>query len=256
MLTLQKVYDIINERAPFETQLAFDNSGLLVGHPEWEVKGIHVALDVTNAVISEAIANGANLIITHHPLMFSPIKRLVETNYEAHLLCNLVREGIGLISAHTNLDQAVGGMNDVLAATIGLTDIQGEGFLRVGTLPQPMNANDLAAHISRCLGDSVRVMGDGGRIIRKVGMCSGSGSDEWKGAAALGAEAFLTGETKHHIALEAADAGMVMLEAGHHATEEPGIFALAKALQNHPDVVEYKVHVSTSRAKAYQSSMQ
>ncbi len=252
MLTVQQVYDFINERAPFETQVAYDNSGLLVGDPNCEVKGILAALDVTNRVIDEAVENGANLIITHHPMMFSPIKRLVETDYQAKLLCRLIREGISLISAHTNLDQAVGGINDVLARQIGLTEVTGEGFVRVGTLPSPMTAADLAAHISHALGDVVRVMGNPSTMIERVGMCSGSGSDEWPAAAAMGAQAFLTGEAKHHIALEAADAGVVMLEAGHHATEEPGIFALANALQNSELVVQYNVRVLLSSAKAYQ----
>lgn len=252
MLTIQQVYDFINERAPFETQLAFDNSGLLVGHPDNEVTGVHFALDVTNHVIDEAIANGANLIVTHHPMMFSAIKRLVETGHEARLLCRLIRAGISLISAHTNLDQAPGGCNDVLAQTIGLTDIEGEGFVRVGALPHPMTAVELAAHIGEKLGDVVRVMGDPAAVITKVGMCSGSGADEWPAAAAMGAQAFLTGEVKHHIALEASDAGVVMLEAGHHATEEPGIFALAKALQMSELGVQYNVRVSLSSAKAYQ----
>lgn len=252
MLTVQQVYDFINERAPFETQLAFDNSGLLVGHPDNEVTGIHFALDVTNHVIDEAIANGANLIVTHHPMMFSAIKRLVETGHEARLLCRLIRAGISLISAHTNLDQAPGGCNDVLAQTIGLTDIEGEGFVRVGALSHPMTAVELAAHIGEKLGDVVRVMGDPTAVITRVGMCSGSGADEWPAAAAMGAQAFLTGEVKHHIALEAADAGVVMLEAGHHATEEPGIFALAKSLQMSELGVQYNVRVSLSSAKAYQ----
>ena len=252
MLTIQQVYDFINERAPFDTQLAFDNSGLLVGAPDREVTGVHFALDVTNRVIDEAVANGANLIVTHHPMMFSPVKRLVETEHEARLLCRLIREGISLISAHTNLDQAVGGCNDALSQAIGLTDIQGEGFVRVGTLPHPMAAADLATHIRNQLGDVVRVMGDPLAVITKVGMCSGSGADEWPGAAAMGAQAFLTGEVKHHIALEAADSGIVMLEAGHYATEAPGIFALAKALQTSELGVQYNVRVSTSRAQAYQ----
>lgn len=252
MLTVQQVYDFINDRAPFETQLPFDNSGLLVGHPDNEVTGVHFALDVTSKVIDEAIQNDANLIVTHHPMMFSPIKRLTETSHEARLICRLIRAGISLISAHTNLDQAPGGCNDVLAQRIGLSDIQGDGFLRVGTLPSPMTATELAAHIGERLGDVVRVMGDPVAVITKVGMCSGSGADEWPGAAAMGAQAFLTGEVKHHIALEAADSGVVMLEAGHHATEEPGIFALAEALQKSPLGVQYNVRVSTSHAQAYQ----
>ncbi len=254
MLTVQMVYDFINDRAPFETQVAYDNSGLLVGHPENEVHGIHVALDVTDAVIDEALRQGADLIVTHHPMMFSPIKRLVETDHQAHLLCRLIRAGISLISAHTNLDQAVSGINDVLAEQVGLVDVTGEGFVRVGTLPEEMSASAFADQVSSALGDVVRVMGNGNAPVRKVGMCSGSGSDEWAQAAEMGADAFLTGEVKHHIALEAAAKGVVLLEAGHHATEAPGIFALAKALQKQPDVVQYQVRVSTSTAKAYQSS--
>lgn len=251
MLTVQQVYDFINERAPFETQVAYDNSGLLVGHPDKEVRGIHVALDVSDAVIDEASAQGANLIVTHHPMMFSPVKRLVETDYQARLLCRLIRADISLISAHTNLDQAAGGINDVLAQSIGLGDIQGEGFLRVGALPAPMTAEALAQHIGSRLGDVVRVMGDPGAMITRVGMCSGSGSDEWMAASAMGAQAFLTGEAKHHHALEAAAAGVVIMEAGHHATEAPGIFALADALQNRFDIVQYNVRVSKSGARAY-----
>ncbi len=252
MLTVQQVLDFINERAPFETQLPNDNSGLLVGDPNREVTGVHFALDVTPKVIDEAVQNGANLIVTHHPMMFNPIKRLVETDHQARLLCRLIRESISLISAHTNLDQAVGGCNDVLAERIGLTDIVGEGFVRVGTLPAPMTAGELAASVSRALGDVVRVMGDASAMVKKVGLCSGSGADEWPAAANMGAQAFLTGEAKHHIALEAAGAGVVILEAGHHATEEPGIFALADALQKSSLAVQYRVCVSTSSAKAYQ----
>ncbi len=252
MLTVRQVYDFINERAPFETQLAYDNSGLLTGHPEREVSGIHFALDVTDSVIDEAIANGANLIVTHHPMLFSPIKRLVENDYQARLLCRLIRADISLISAHTNLDQAVGGTNDALAERIGLTDIVSEGFVRVGTLPRAMTAVQAAQMIGETLGDVVRVMGNPSALVTKIGMCSGAGADEWSTAALLGAQAFLTGEVKHHIALEAAASGVVLLEAGHHATEEPGIFALADALQKSELGVQYKVRISLSRAKAYQ----
>lgn len=243
MLTMQQVYSWINERAPFDTQVPYDNSGLLVGHPDREVTGIQIALDVTPAVIDAAIRNSANLIITHHPMMFSARKQLVETDFEGGMLCRMIRSGIGLISAHTNLDQAPGGVNDVLAAAIGLVNVQGEGFIRVGELLSPMKADELAQHVQRCLGDVVRVYGPRDVIVAKVGMCSGSGSDEWPAAAAMGAEAFLTGEVKHHIGLAAEAAGVVMLEAGHHATEVPGIFALGNALQSWLDDVQCNVRV-------------
>lgn len=251
MLTVQQVYDFINERAPFSTQLEFDNSGLLIGDPSRTVTGVHFALDVTPAVIDEAVAHGANLIVTHHPLMFSPIKRLVETDYEAGLICRLIRADISLIAAHTNLDQAPGGVNDALAEAIGLIDVTGEGFLRVGNLPHPMSVETLAGHVSRQLGDAVRIMGRPHLAVTRVGLCSGSGSDEWPAAAAMGAQVFLTGEAKHHHALAASASGIVILECGHHATEEPGIFLLSSALQRWLDSVECNVGVYRSVVGAY-----
>ena len=251
MLTVQAIYDFINDRAPFETQADFDNSALLLGSPDWEVRGIHVAMDVTSSVVDEAIANGANLIVTHHPVMFSARQRLVETDSEAILICRMIRHNIALIAAHTNLDQAPGGINDVLAQAIGLTGISGEGYVRIGDLPAPMTAQALVAQVGQALGSLVRVMGKPDVTVSRVAVSSGAASDQWEESHQLGAQAFVTGEAKHHHALAAVEAGMVLLEAGHHETEEPGIFALADALQNHLNALQYKVHVSKSRMRPY-----
>lgn len=250
MITVQNIYDFINARAPFDIQSPYDNAGLLVGDPAAEVTGIHFAMDVSQRVLDEAEAASANLIITHHPLMFSPVKQVVATSYESRLIMRMIRSGMSFIAAHTNLDQAPGGVNDTLAQRLQLKDITGEGYFRMGTLPQPMNAQQLAAHVGGCLNTTVRIMGDGVNITR-VGMCSGGGSDEWSTALAMGAQAFVTGEMKHHHALEAADSGLLCLECGHHATEEPGIFALADALQIELNAVQCNVHVSKSRCGAY-----
>jgi len=251
MLTVSQVYDFINAIAPFDTQEDFDNSGLLVGSMEQEVRGIHVAMDVTASVLEEAIEAGANLIVTHHPMMFRGRKTLTDADREGRLLRRMIRHGISLIAAHTNLDRAPGGINDVLAQVIGLEEITGEDFVRVGKLPAPMTAADLALHLEKTLHTTVRVMGYEDEIIDRVGLCSGSGDDYWPQAAALGADAFITGETHHHIVLDAADADMVLFECGHHATEEPGIFALADALQKWTNEVQCYVRVSKSTARAY-----
>lgn len=251
MLTVQKVYDLINALAPFDTQAAYDNAGLLVGHPDREVHGIHLALDVTDAVIDEALAAGANLIVTHHPLMFHARKRLVEMDREARLLCRLIRENMSLISAHTNFDQAIGGMNDTLAELLGLTHVVGEGFVRVGDLPAPMTSDAFAGHVQQCLKDSVRVMGRRDVLVHRVGLCTGAGDSEWQSAKDLGADAFIAGEIAHHVALEAVSNGVLMLEAGHFATENPGILSLMKALQNAPDIVQWNIGVSRSLCEAY-----
>ena len=165
MLTVQRVYELIDALAPFDTQADFDNSGLLVGNPQAEVTGIHLALDVTDRVIDDALAAGANLIVTHHPLMFSARKRLTEADYEGHLLIRLIANGLSLIAAHTNFDQAPGGMNDTLARLLGLESIVGEGFLRVGDLSAPMTAEAFADFAARQLGDTVSVMGPWARML-------------------------------------------------------------------------------------------
>ena len=251
MITVQDIYHMIDQMAPFESQEDFDNAGLLLGDPAMEVRGIHVALDVTERVLDEAEAVGANLIVTHHPIMFSPVKRLVATDYETRLIFRMIRAGMALIAAHTNFDRAPGGMNDTLAARCGLTQVTGEGFIRVGNLPHPMTGRELAAHIAASLDTVVRPMGDAEKVYRRLALCSGGGSDFWTEGLALGADAFLTGEMKHHHALALADAGMLGLEAGHFATEQPGVLALAAALQNAVNAVEYPVCLSTSQACAY-----
>lgn len=251
MPTVKDIYDFINDIAPFETQEPFDNAGLLTGDPAWPVRGVHIALDVTSTVLDEAEAAGANLIVTHHPMMFAARKHLVETDGEAKLLCRMIRGHVALIAAHTNLDQAAGGINDVLARTLGLTDVLGEGYLRVGDLPEALTAEDFAARAGQALRTVVRLMGAPDRPVRRVAVSSGAGSEGWAEAAALAADAFLTGEAKHHHALAAVEAGLVMLEAGHFATEALGIFALADALQNHLNAVQCSIRVSKSGARAY-----
>ena len=250
-MTVQNIYDLLNAVAPFETQEPYDNSGLLVGSPGQEVTGVLFALDVTEAVMDEALARGANLIVTHHPLMFDPIRRVTDETYEGRLIRRLIREDLSLIACHTCLDRAEGGINDALAECCALLDVTGEGFVRVGTLPQPMPAGELKEYLAAALNTDVRLMGDPEITVSRLGMCSGAGGSEWEEAAALGAEAFLSGEVKHHQALAMADAGIPCFECGHFATEQPGILALADALQSALNQVQYKLDIYKSVAGAY-----
>lgn len=252
-MTVQDIYDFIDTLAPFSSQADFDNAGLLLGEAQQEVTGILVALDATEGVLDEALQQGANLIVTHHPLMFAPRQRLTEDDAEARLLCRMIRGRVALIAAHTNLDQAPGGINDVLAARCGLTEVSGEGCLRIGTLPEGETAASLIPRLEQALRTTVRVMG---RVppdfpLRRMAVSSGAGSDGWAQAAQLKADVFLTGEMKHHHALSLVSAGVLGLEAGHFATEEPGIFALADALQTRLNGLQYKGYVSKSRQGGY-----
>ena len=250
-MTIQNIISLLNTAAPFDTQASFDNSGFLIGDREKEVTGILFALDVTMDVISEAVEKGANLIVAHHPLMFDAIRQITADTFEGRLIMKLIQSDIGLIACHTCLDQAPGGINDALAECCALLDVEGEGFVRVGTLPAPMTAEELRDYLSLALDTTVRLMGDPEKKVCRIGLCSGAGSSEWEQAFALGADAFLSGEIRHHHALAMADAGIPCFECGHFATEQPGIFALADALQNALDQVQYKLGIYHSAAGAY-----
>ena len=255
-MTVQEIYDLIDRTAPFDTQMESDNSGFLVGNVSQEVNSILFALDVTPAVISEAVSLGAQLIVTHHPLMFSPLHSLTDGDYEGRVIRRLVREDISLISAHTNLDQAPGGINDTLAGLCGLTGITGEGFFRCGQLDTPRPAADYAEELRRRLHTEVRLMGPADAEISKVGLCSGGGSDLWTQARDTGCSAFVSGEIRHHHALAMAESGIAAFECGHFATEEPGIRALAVALQNTLNTLECNVRIYVSDVSAYSCSRQ
>ena len=251
IINVRTVYNLIHTVAPFDTQQEWDNSGLLVGSPLQEVSSVLFALDVTQPVIDEAVALGAQLIVTHHPLMFSAIRALTDETCEGRLLRRLVTENISLISAHTNLDQAAGGINDTIAALCGQVEVSGEGFFRSGFLPEPMTVRSFADLLEQNLETTVRIMAPEGKMIRRVGVCSGGGSDEWLQAAESGCDAFVSGEIKHHHAIAMADAGIAAFECGHFATEEPGLSALAEALQNSLNHVECNVRVFISAISAY-----
>ena len=251
MITVNDILQWINSVAPFDTQAEYDNSGLLVGDTGAEVRRVLFALDVTENVLDEAEVMHADLLVTHHPLMFNGIKHLTEDDYEAHLIRRMIRMGLSHIAAHTNLDQASGGINDVLAEVCGLSNVEGNGFIRVGDLAEPLPAKQLSGILSDKLHTVVRLSGDPEQICRRMGLCSGGGGSEWREALLLGADAFLTGEMKHNLSLEATYHGLICFECGHFATEEPGIFALADALQKHMDTVKWNLECYKSGVGAY-----
>lgn len=250
-MTVKDIFDFIDHAAPFETQMDSDNSGFLIGSASQYVDSILFALDVTPAVIDEAVSHGVQLIVTHHPLMFAPVRTLTDDTYEGRIIRRLIREDISLIAAHTNLDQASGGINDTLAGLCGLTDVSGEGYFRCGMLPKPLSASAFAAELRQRLRSEVRLMGPENKVIRKVGLCSGGGSEFWPLAADNGCDAFVSGEIRHHHALAMADSGIAGFECGHFGTEEPGIRAFASALQNVVNTVECKVRIYVSGVSAY-----
>lgn len=224
-MTVQDIFDFFDEKAPFASAEEWDNPGLLVGDPHREVKRVLVALDATAGAVDTAVALGADLIVTHHPVIFAPLKRL-DTN---SLPYRLAHEGIALIAAHTNLDKAAGGVNDTLAERLGLENVTvaEDGFTRIGVLPEEMTARNFAAHVAKALDTPVRYAGES--PVTTVAVCGGGGGDFIDGCVGL-ADAYVTGEVKHHEWLSAADQ-IGVVEAGHYATEVPVVDTLAGWLE-------------------------
>ncbi len=225
-MTNQDVLELLNREMPFSLAEEWDNTGLLIGHPDKEISRILVALDVTSDAIAIAKTIGAELIVTHHPVIFDPLKRL-----DSHSLpYMLAAAGIDVISAHTNADKSTGGVNDILATRLGLTDLHTteDGFCRIGSLAEPMEAAAFARAVAQTLDTAVRT--NGGGTIRTVGVCGGSGGD-FIAPLADKVDAFVTGEVRHHQWLEANDLGVTVIEAGHYATEILLVDALCRQLR-------------------------
>ncbi len=246
MTTVGEILNLLNSIAPFELAEEWDNVGLLAGSMQTETERVLCALDLNAEVIERAEEIGANLIVTHHPIMFRGRKNLREDDSEGKLLCSLVRAGISLIAMHTNFDTVHPGVNDALAETLGLREIQTLACgMCVGNLTSDATLACFADQTQNALCDAVRIYGNGNQIIRRVAVMGGSGADYVRNALEAGAEAFVTGEIGYHRALDAVDCGLAVLEAGHAATEKPAISRLAGALQKAADAVQYKIIVDS-----------
>lgn len=221
----------------------WDNPGLLVGALNQDIHKILVCLDVSDAVVEQAIASGADMIIAHHPLIFRGMKKLRTDLPLGRRIQLLLKHDIAVAAAHTNLDIAEGGVNDVLAGAIGLSklssfviesqDVDGSvlSMGRMGSLPAPMAVQDFARQIRDALPtDHVRLVDAGARPVRKVAICSGSGAEFIQKAAFMGADAYVTGDVKYHEAQQAVELGMHVIDAGHFGTEYPVVEVLKTRL--------------------------
>lgn len=243
MTTVRDVYDYIDSFAPFSTQMSFDNSGLLVGNPDKAVDKICVCLDITSDTIGKAVACDADLIVSHHPVLFRPRKQFLQGD-PAY---TLVRVGLSAICAHTNLDCATGGVNDVLAELFSLSKVEAvttgndpAPLVRVGFLQSPMTASELAAEAAELLSANIRFC-DGGKTIETLAVCGGAGGDLVADIAEMGVDALLTGDADYHDFLDAEHLGITLIAAGHFETENPVIPALAEKLRDAFPEVEVEV---------------
>lgn len=229
-MTVNDIYTYLSDKYDFSTALSYDNVGHLVGSLQNTVTGIVVCLDCTDEAVTQAVEEGANLIVSHHPVIFDPLKSVTDNS----VVYRLIRNDVSVISVHTNLDQADGGINEVLAMTIGLENIEkvtdSEGFVyRIGETNEPVDADTFAKLVSDKLTLPVKYVGENTHI-RRVAVCSGSGGSMLREVAETGVEAFVTSDIKHDVFLGAHAIGMVLLDAGHFNTEDIIVAPLAKEL--------------------------
>ncbi|MGN0451085.1 MAG: Nif3-like dinuclear metal center hexameric protein [Acutalibacteraceae bacterium] len=219
-MTVKDIFDFLNEKFPTETACDFDNVGLLVGDPDTEVKKAVVALDCTPSAVNTALKNGCQLIISHHPVIFDPLKRVLAGS----AVYEVIKSGISVISMHTNLDVGIGGVNDCLCSALSLENLTkvaaADGYLlNVGELPSPIYPDGLAKYINDKLGGGVKYFG-ADKEIKRVLLCSGSGGSYVSEVLKQGCDALITADVKHNQFLDAERLGVSIFDAGHFETED------------------------------------
>ena len=223
MPTIHDIESALYALAPKALAAEWDNVGLLAGSADREVRNVLVALDITEPVVDEAERMGVDLIVSHHPVIFHPVKGITDRDPSGRLLIRLVRSGTGAVCMHTNLDAVQGGVNDALASALGLQDaapVAEGGIARIGTLPETMALPGFLARVKNALRPNGIRYVDGGRPIRKVAAGGGACGDFLWEAAALGCDAFVTADLKYNHFLDAGVLGLTVIDAGHFPTED------------------------------------
>lgn len=243
MKQVKEIFDYLNDWADVQLAEDWDNVGLLVdaGKP---IKKVLVTLDITHKVIEEAVEKDCQLIVSHHPVIFKPVKRIHHTD----LVFVLIEKGISAICMHTNLDATEGGVNDVLANLLEMKNVESFAEIgRVGEIPA-VSTIELAKIWSDKLGNKVMVA-DAGKKISRLAVIGGSGGSFFKEAILARADALLTGEASHHHGIDAVEAGLSLLVAGHFETEQPVVKELCIRLQQEFEDIE--VFVSERHTTPY-----
>lgn len=248
--TLSQVIETMESLWPLSLQQGWDASGIVAGRPEQQIRRVHWAVDPVQAVADEAVAYGADLVITHHPLFLRPVSSMAATTFKGKVLHTLVENSCAMITAHTNADSAVGGVSDVLAEILGLEQLvplavaedglDEEGIGRVGTLPRMMRLEEFASRVYSALpavAGGVRVAGDPDGLVSKVAITGGAGDSLFDEVRRHQADVYITADLRHHPASEAREQAMMdsdrpyLIDVSHFASEWLWLPAGANALE-------------------------
>ncbi len=246
---LSEVVAALDRRYPPGTAQQWDAVGLVAGDPAQPVRRVLFAVDPVAAVADEAIAWGADLLVTHHPLFLRGVHGVAATTFKGAVVHRLVRAGVALYGAHTNADAAAGGVADALAEAIGLLDLEplvalaedeSIGLGRVGRLPEPETLDAFARRVAAALpatAQGVRYAGDPGLVVRRVAVLAGAGDSEFDAVRAAGVDAYVTSDLRHHPASEARERAVfegrgvpALVDTAHFASEWPWLARAADLL--------------------------
>lgn len=238
MPTVNDILHCLEEFAPYELAESWDNCGLMTGERGQKIDRILCALDATEDVIAEAIRRQAQLVVAHHPLIFTSVRCVTGDDMTGRALRQAICNNISVICMHTNADCAQGGVNDALARALKLHHVvnmeAGENRMlgRVGDLSDPMSPKIFAAYVKNALGAGGVRYTDGGRMIRRVAVGGGACGKMMDAAIAKGADAFVIGDCSYDIMQRAQALGLTLVDAGHYPTENPIAYAFAEHLSH------------------------
>lgn len=226
MEKLEKIITRLELNAPLSLCEEWDNSGLLVGDKDCMIDKVMVVVDVTMAVLKEAVEIGANLIISHHPIIFAPIKSITRATTNGRLILYAVQHGINIYSMHTNLDSASGGINSRLAVELGLVERDGKDMCyRTGKIGDEITFGELVQKVKTLTGDNtIKTSGNLDEIVERVAIISGAGGrdDDFVQDVILprNIQVFITAEVKHSLLLTLVDNNVKLIELGHWTSEK------------------------------------
>lgn len=230
-IKIKEFASYIESIAPLELQEGYDNSGLSIGDMNDEIKGIMVALDVTMDVIKEAEKKGANLIFSHHPLLFLKPKSITSETLQGKKILELIRNGINVYSAHTNLDSTKDGLNDIILELLGLgkgriienkIGHEDSGIGRIVNLNESKTVKEICRDMRLKLQvPFLRVVGDMNKKITSIAVINGSGESYFESARVMGADLIITGDTSYHFVSDYKEMGISIIDIGHFSCEWP-----------------------------------
>lgn len=224
-MKVKDIISVIEEFAPLGIQEKWDNSGLCIGSPEAEVSSVLVGLDCTEELVDEAVACGADMIVTHHPLIFSGLKKISPDDIVGAAVIKAVKAGISIYAAHTNADKVIAGVSGAMAAKLGLENVaildedgEGTGLGVVGDLPEPLTAEEAVELVkSRFKLKAMRASRPVEGMISRVAMCGGSGGSLIGAAKASGAQLYLSGDISYHNFFTPEN--FMIMDIGHYESE-------------------------------------